>query len=169
VALLRGVNLGGHNKVPMGELRDVVASLGFDDVSTFIQSGNVLFTSRATVTPNVIEGAVRDAFGIDCAVMLRTSDELARVVKANPFPHADASRLHVGFLAAKASAAKTTALDHDAFAPEEFAVIGAHEYLHLPNGMGRSKLPGYLERRLGIPTTIRTWSTVTKLLDLARG
>ena len=164
VGLLRGVNLGGANKVSMAELRALFESLGHTEVSTFIQSGNVLFTSAKPVTPRPLEAAIGKRFGIDTAVMLRTPRQLKGVVTHNPFPKADPSHLHVGFLARKATVAK---LDAERFRPEEFAARGSELYFYLPNGMGRTKLPGYVDRRLGIPMTIRTWKTVTKLLDLA--
>ena len=165
VGLLRGVNLGSARKVPMAELRDVVEGLGHTDVSTFIQSGNVIFTSAKKVTPASLESALADRFGFDIPVMLRTRAELKKVVDNLPF--SDASDVHVGFMARKPTAAAVKKLDGDDFLPEEFVIRGSDLYLHLPNGMARTKLPAYLDRQLGIPTTIRTWKTVTKLLDLA--
>lgn len=169
VVLLRGINVGGRNKVPMTELRALVESLGHTDVSTFIQSGNMVFTTRRSVTPRSLETAIGRRFGIDITVVLRTLHELNGIVEANPFASVDPSKLHVGFMAQKPSAAVVATLDADAFRPEEFAIQGSELYLHLPNGMGRTKLPAFLDRRLRIPTTIRTWNTVTRLLPLASG
>ena len=168
VGLLRGINVGGKNKVPMAALRAVFESLGHTDVSTFIQSGNVLFTAAGKVTPTSVEAAIGKQFGIDLTVVLRTPRELEKVLGANPFAVVDHSQLHVGFLARKPSAAELAKLDAERFRPEEFAVRGCELYLHLPNGMGRAKLPAYLDRRLGIPTTVRNWNTVTKLVELTR-
>lgn len=168
VALLRAVNVGGRNKVPMAELRDLFESLGHADVSTFIQSGNVLFTARASVTPKSLETAISKRFHVDTTVVLRTPSELEKVVKANPFARANTSKLHVGFMMQQPSAAVVSELDAERFRPEEFAIRGRELYLHLPNGMGRSKLPAYLDRQLAIPTTVRNWNTVTKLIELAR-
>jgi uncharacterized protein (DUF1697 family) len=167
VGLLRGVNVGGKNIVAMSELRSVVESLGHTNVSTFIQSGNVIFTTSRPVTSKSLESAIEKQFDIDITVVLRTAPELASVVKANPFADVDTSKLHVGFMATKPSAADVSKLDGDQFAPEEFVVHGTELYLHLPNGMGRTKLPGYLDRRLKVPTTVRTWKSVTKLVELA--
>lgn len=167
VGLLRGINVGGKNKVPMTELRALFESLGHTEVSTFIQSGNVLFTTGKSVTPKRLEIAIANRFGIDTTVVLRTPHELERVVEANPFTGVDPSQLHVGFMAQKPLAAAVAKLDAERFRPEEFAIGGCELYLHLPNGMGRTKLPGYLDRQLKIPTTVRTWNTVTKLLALA--
>jgi uncharacterized protein (DUF1697 family) len=167
-ALLRGVNVGGKNKVAMADLRTLVESLGHSSVSTLIQSGNVVFTSSKTVTPKSLEAAIAKQFGINVTVVLRTASELARAVKANPFAKADPSKLHIGFMATKPSAAAVKKLDADSYEPEEFAVRGSDLYLHLPNGMGRAKLPLYLDRQLKIPTTVRNWNTVTKLVELTK-
>lgn len=168
VALLRGVNVGGKNKISMPDLRAAVESAGFDDVSTFIQSGNVLFSGPRGVKPAAVESAISGAFGIDVTVMLRTADDLARVIERNPFRQSDPAKLHVGFMTAEPPSAVVTDLDGERFAPEEFVIRGLELYLHLPNGMGRAKLPPYLDRRLGVATTVRNWNTVNKLLELAR-
>jgi uncharacterized protein (DUF1697 family) len=168
VGLLRGVNVGGKNKVAMAELRTLVESLGHSDVSTFIQSGNVIFATKRAITPASLESAIAKTFGIDISVVLRTVPELAKVVTTNPFGSADTSKLHIGFMTKKPPAAVVKTLDGDEFAPEQFVIKGTELYLHLPNGMGRTKLPAYLDRRLKVPTTVRNWNTVTKLLELAR-
>jgi uncharacterized protein (DUF1697 family) len=167
VGLLRGVNVGGKNKLPMGELRTLFESLGHREVSTFIQSGNVIFTGTEPVTPEQLETAIANRFGIEITVMLRTPAELECVVKRNPFPSGDPSKLHVGFMAEKPLAAAVAKLDRERFRPDEFAVRDAELYLYLPNGMARTKLPGYLDRQLKIPTTVRNWNTVNKLIELS--
>jgi uncharacterized protein (DUF1697 family) len=166
VALLRGVNVGGR-KVPMAELRDVVESLGYGDVRTYIQSGNVLFESARKPAPGTLESAIEKRFGLQVDVMLRTPTELRKVLERDPFPTADRSSVHVGFMARAPKAADVRAIDASSFAPEEFAVVGSELYLHLPNGLGRSKFPDFVLRRLKIPTTLRNWRTVTKLAELA--
>jgi len=167
VALLRGVNVGGKRKVPMSELRMLFESLGHSDVSTFIQSGNVLFTSRARVDPADLESAMADRFAMVIPVFLRTHHELEAVLGRNPFGHADASKLHVGFMAAKPPAAVVAGIDAASFHPDRLAIRDRELYLHLPIGMGRSKLPAYLDRQLKIPVTIRNWNTVTMLCELS--
>ena len=169
VALLRGVNVGGKNKVPMSELRNLFESLGYSEVSTFIQSGNILFTSGVPATSTRLETAISDQFRISISVVLRTPQRLKTVVDRNPFNQVDSSKLHIGFMTEEPSAATVRMLDTRRFQPEEFAVRGSELYLHLPNGMGRAKLPAYLDRQLKVPTTIRTWNTVVKLLELADG
>jgi len=169
VGLLRGVNVGGRNKVSMAELRALVESLGYREVRTFIQSGNVIFAADGPVTAKALESAIAVKFNISVAVVLRTPGELEQVLRENPFTGADPSNLHVGFMTQRPSAEVVAALDHDRFLPELFAVIGAELYLWLPDGMARTKLPGYLDRQLRTPTTIRNWRTLNKLAELAHG
>ena len=169
VALLRAVNLGGRNKVSMGTLRSVIEELGHRDVTTYIQSGNVVFTASKDVNPASLERAIERKFGFDIDVILRTTAAMKRVVKANPFGGADQSKVHVGFMASKPNAAAVSRLDTEQFDPEAAAVKGSEVYFYLPNGMGRTKLPGYVLNRLDVPTTVRTWNTVLKLLELAGG
>ena len=169
VALLRGVNVGGKNKVSMRALRELVESMGHRDVNTYIQSGNVVFTTAKAITAQSLERAIHRELGLDITVVLRTRAELQRAIRANPFAKADLSTVHIGFMAARPKPAVVAGLDTDRFAPDSFAVKGTELYLHLPNGIGRSKLPPYLDRQLKIPTTVRNWNTVLKLLELAGG
>jgi uncharacterized protein (DUF1697 family) len=169
VGLLRGVNVGGKNKLPMAELRKLVDSLGHTEVTTFIQSGNVVFTASKPIEPESLEKAIAEQFAIKPVVVLRTVRELGTAVSSNPYARADLSKVHVGFMTHKPSAAVLKKLDTARFLPEEFAFRDRELYLFLPNGMGRTKLPAYLDRQLKIPTTVRNWNTVTKLLELAGG
>jgi uncharacterized protein (DUF1697 family) len=170
VALLRSVNVAGHGSMKMDELRDVVRGLGFGDVSTYIQSGNVIFTSDAPVraerVAQEIGSAVSSSFGTVTVVALRSRAELERVVRSNPFAHADPATLHVGFLARRPPARAVRELDLGRFDPEQAVVKGTEAYFHLPNGMGRAKLPDHVGRRLDVPMTVRNWRTVTKLVEL---
>jgi uncharacterized protein (DUF1697 family) len=165
--LLRGVNVGGKNRVAMRELRALFESLGFTEVETLIQSGNVVFSSTSAVTAPKIEAEIRRAFGLDVSVVMRTITALNKVLAANPFADRDTHRLHVAFLGAKPGSNVVGALDGGRFAPEEFSVGGTEVYLYLPNGMARTKLPSYLERNLKVPMTIRNWNTATKLAEMA--
>ena len=167
VGLLRGVNVGGRNALAMAELRSLFESLGHRDVTTFIQSGNILFTPAAPVTAGELEAAIRGRFGLEVSVMLRTGRQLRRVLGTNPFPSAEPSALHVGFLAEKPQPAAVRALDPGRYEPEAYVLRGTELYLHLPAGMGRAKLPAYLGKAVGVPTTYRNWATVEKLADLA--
>lgn len=167
VALLRAVNVAGRGKIKMDDLRLAIRALGYKDVITYIQSGNVVFTGDAPVIAMGLESAIAAELGMDVTVMLRTSAQLKRVVRRNPFPDAGASQLHVGFMSHRPSAQIAQKLDLQRFRPDDVVVEGSELYFHLPNGMGRSKLPGYLGAQLKVPITIRNWNTVTKLLELA--
>lgn len=172
MALLRGVNVGGRNKVPMKDLKGVFEGLGHGDVATYIQSGNVVFTARTRPDATALESAITDAFGVTSAVVVRSASELAKAIDGNPFAKADQSKLHVGFMEAKPPKKVVDELDMERFAPDEAAVVGKHVYLHLPNGMGRAKLPPYIDTRLtraGTPMTVRNWATVNKLAEMADG
>lgn len=170
VALLRGINVGGKNKVPMAELRELFATLGHEDVVSYIQSGNVVFTS--TVKPaqaaSDLAAAIVKEFGLRVPVIVRTRTELAKVITSNPYLKRGAdSKLHVTFLADRPSAAAIKRLDPDRCPPDEFTVQGREIFMFMPNGMGRTKLTiDYFEKRLGTQGTARNWNTVNKLLDL---
>jgi uncharacterized protein (DUF1697 family) len=173
VALLRGVNVGGRNEVPMADLRSALSALGLGDVVTYIQSGNVVFRAPAPDPASLavaIESCVEETFGLLARAVLRTRDELLTVVAANPFLErgADPSTFHVLFLDRTPAPSAVAELDPGRSPPDEYEVRGREIYLHLPNGMGRTKLSGdYFERRLGVAATARNWKTVLKLVELA--
>jgi uncharacterized protein (DUF1697 family) len=174
VAMLRGVNVGARNKVRMAELEALFFDLGHTDVVTYIQSGNVVFTSAerssARVAEGIEQGIARD-LGLDVTTLVRTRKELAAVAAANPFVGrgAELSRLHVTFLAERAGAELAGSIDPSAGGRDEFAVVGREVYLHCPGGYGTTKLNNaFWERRLGAQATTRNWNTVTRLLALSR-
>jgi uncharacterized protein (DUF1697 family) len=171
VALLRAVNLGSHNKISMSALRDLFAELGCEDAATYVQSGNVVFKSAAAAgrLASTLESGIERAFGINVAVLLRTSAELARTVAANPYADAadDPTKLHVTFLAAKPSAALVRALPRED-PSGEFRVVGREIFGYFPKGYGRTKLTNaFFEQKLQVRATSRNWRTVTKLAELA--
>jgi uncharacterized protein (DUF1697 family) len=173
VALLRGVNVGGKAKVPMPELRSLVSELGLEDVTTYIQSGNVVFRTGASANDVAgrIERAIAAGFGLDVTVIVRTPAQLRAVAKGNPFlaDESDPLKLHVVFLRERPPAGAGSRLDPERSPPDRFHLRGRELYLHLPNGAGRSKLTNdYLERRLGVRATARNWKTLLKLIDLTR-
>ncbi|WFB10110.1 DUF1697 domain-containing protein [Streptomyces sp. LX-29] len=174
IALLRGINVGGNKKFPMARQRELMQALGYRDVTVYLQSGNVVFADPGTPperTARAIEDRIAADMGFPVPVMVRTRDELAAVVTANPYPAAAAEpkTLHVVFLSdVPADTAPLDALDRAAYAPDEFRLIGRELYLHCPNGLGRSKLAEkILGMRLGVTVTARNWNTVTRLLALA--
>jgi uncharacterized protein (DUF1697 family) len=172
VALLRGINVGGRNKVAMKELRSLFASLGHQDVRTYVTSGNVVFTAPSEPGVDhapVIEEAIAAQLALDVSVVMRTPSDLAAVAGRNPFAsEEDPSKVHVVFLRRSATAEAAGGLDPDRSPPDEFVVDGRETFIHYPNGAGRSKLTlDYFERRLGSPATARNLRTVTELIDMA--
>ena len=167
VALLRGVNVGGRTKVPMKQLRALFEDLGYTDVVTYIQSGNVVFdAARAPASPAAIEKGMAEAFGFDVAVVLRTPKELADAIARCPY--ADPAKVHVLFLNQAPAKRAFATIDAGTFAPDAFALGRKEVYLHLPGGVGRSKLPAAIVRQAPPEATLRNWRTVTTLLDLSR-
>jgi uncharacterized protein (DUF1697 family) len=169
IALLRGINLGARNKVPMAELRELFEELGAEDVKTYVQSGNVVFHSSLArdKLKRAIEDAIRSRFGLDIMVVLATKEELDALVAANPFAadQPDPTKLHVTFLA---EAPRGDPLAERRFEPDDFLVAGVAVYLHCPQGYGRSKLSNaFFEKQLGVAATTRNWRTVTALAELA--
>jgi uncharacterized protein (DUF1697 family) len=174
VALLRGINVGGHRKVPMAELRRSFDALGCTEVETYLQSGNVVFETRGlrlADLPATIEHQVAADFGVEVSALVRTRAEMTRLERANPFQAdgADESSLHVTFLADRPTPASVRALDQRRGAPDAFVVGGREVYLHCPGGYGTTKLTnGFFERHLGVTATTRNWRTVTKLCELTK-
>lgn len=168
VALLRGVNVGGHRRLPMAQLVDCLESAGFSDVVTYLQSGNVAFRAPKVLDVGAVLGQlVAERFGFDVELTLRTAAELAAIVAATPYPTDEPTALHVAFLESPPDPAVAAAVDLAPFAPESFTVAGREVYLHLPGGMGTARLPSRLAFVRG--ATMRNWNTVTALAALAQG
>jgi uncharacterized protein (DUF1697 family) len=171
VALLRAVNVGGR-QVSMADLRALFAGLGAEEVSTYLQSGNVVFRSGQKPGPlrAAIEKRIQADLGLDVTVLLRTRQQLTKVLAANPFAGTGTEQkaLHVTFLAEAPERERVSGLDPERGAPDEFRVVGQEVYLHCQNGYGRSKLTNaYFEKQLAVAATTRNWRTVTKLSELA--
>ena len=185
VALLRGINVGGRNKVPMADLREVVTSLGHTGVSTYIQSGNVLFSTADTDNARLaaaLESAIEDRFGIWSSVVVLSRDELAQVLAANPYPDEPNARMvHVVFLnteppqdlLARISAAESAVAAKGS--RDTVQAAGHALFLHTPDGYGTSELaqavfkiisPPAKSKKPGLAATARNWATAAKLLSL---
>lgn len=172
VALLRGVNVGGHRKVPMAQLRAAVEALPATDVRTYVQSGNVVFSSahrteRAVV--KALEPALAAAFGFEITVIARSAAEIRRILAADPLgaEGRDPTHGHVMFLAGEPKAGGL-ADGVQRVGDESYLRVGREVYLSTPAGLGRSSLAGLLtDRRLGVATTTRNWRTVTTLASMA--
>jgi uncharacterized protein (DUF1697 family) len=182
VALLRGINLGGKNKVAMADLRTLVAGLGHADVSTYIQSGNVLFSAAPGAdcagTAQAMSEAIAATLGVTAPVVVITRDELAEIHAASPFPgEPDPKRVHAVVLSQPpgpelaAKLEKAVAQASAKADPSAVAAVGRTLYLHTPAGYGRSDLAAAVLRivsspKAGLTGTARNWATMTKLLDL---
>jgi uncharacterized protein (DUF1697 family) len=158
----------------MKDLAAMFTDAGCGSVSTYIQSGNVVFEASpalARLLPTLIENAIADSFGYQVPVVTRTGAELRRIVRGNPFLRsgADPRTLHVAFLDVAPGAARVKTLDPARSVPDAFTVRGREIYLHCPNGFGRTKLTNaYFDSKLGTTSTVRNWKTVETLLDLTR-
>lgn len=176
VSLIRGINVGGHHLVPMAKLRLLCESLGLKDVTTYLQSGNVLFRWSGQKPDSVgkrIGAAIEGNFGFRPEVMVRTSAELRDAVRLNPFAEKrdlDPSKLAVLFLAGEPSNEARERLLAIPASPEEARFAGRELYVYFANGMARPKLtPPVIEKTLGVAATGRNWNTARKLLEMAEG
>ncbi len=172
-AFLRGINVGGHRKLPMAELRAALEGLGFIDVATYIASGNVVFvadeTKRAALT-TAIEDVIAHTWGYDdVPVVLRSHDELKAALAASPYLNTDVepkSRF-LALLSETPSAKVLVDVDGNALAPDVFTVDGDHAHVLLPNGAAKSKLTtNYLEKHLGVVVTLRNHNTIEKVISM---
>jgi uncharacterized protein (DUF1697 family) len=172
VALLRGINVGGKNKLPMKDLIRFFVDSGCEDVQAYIQSGNILFNTPPPLASRLtdsITARIATEFGYRTPVILQTVEQLRDVVLHNPFleSHVSEEILHVLFLADPPGARGLSDLDPNRSPPDAFIVQGREVYLKLPNGVARSKLTNaYFDSKLGTTSTGRNWRTVTKLLEL---
>ena len=174
ICLLRGVNVGGHNKCAMQELRALCEALKLENPQTYVQSGNVVFRTKEANLERLEErfqSAFEKKFGFRSDVVLRTAADMTAIVKRNPFPkraEEEPGRLAVMFLAAKPAKGAEAALATLPRGREEMKLDGRELYIYFPEGMGQSKLPwSTLGQKLGTSGTARNWNTVTKLLEMA--
>lgn len=169
LALLRGINVGGKNILPMKELAGMFEKAGCREVRTFIQSGNVILAAAPKLCVSlsaVVAARIEKQYGYRTPVILRTAQQLRDTVAGNPFP-GEEERLHVMFLQDRPGAKRIASLDPNRSAPDRFVVRGSEIYLHLPNGAGQSKLTNaWFDAQLSTLSTLRNWRTVMKLLEL---
>ena len=169
--LLRGVNVGGRNKIAIADLRQILTDLGYGDVKTHLQSGNAVLS--ADQGPDELAGGIGTAIaartGLKCAVMIRTGGELDEVVAGNPLGHEpeNPSRFFVAFLSAVPGKAAAAALANQDFGQDQAWLSGRHVYSWVPAGLANTKLTyAFLEKQLGVVATARNWNTVRKLAEL---
>lgn len=170
VALLRGINVGGKNLLPMKALTDIFVSIGCTDVKTYIQSGNILFQSAQIDTvASAAQRQIEVQFGLKIPVVLRTAEEIGIAIAVNPFLKRAVGEalLHVMFLQHQPTPQQIASLDSNRSAPDEFIVIGKQLYLYLPNGAGKTRLTNaYFDAKLKTIGTQRNWRTLRTLAGL---
>lgn len=172
ISLLRGINVGGHNKLPMAELRELFTAAGCSKVLTYIQSGNIVFREAETRRKELavrLANEIKSAKGFRPTIMLLTHDELEIAANANPFPKAvsEPKTLHLWFMNHAPEDPDLDTLDNLRAPTERFELRGPVFYLSAPDGIGHSKLANRVEHALGVEATARNWRTVERLRDLA--
>lgn len=172
IALLRGINVGGNNPLPMKDLSTLFADAGCKNVRTYIQSGNVVFDAEidsGQAFANSIGDEVEARFGFRPAVLLLSASEFTRAKESNPYPEAETEPkfLHLLFLETEPAEGALAAASKLASTTERFELIGKALYLHAPNGIGRSKFVKQVDKALGVNATGRNWRTVSKLAEMA--
>ncbi len=165
--------MGGKNILPMNELKTLMLELGYSNVATYIQSGNVIFCSPVEDITNLsleIGNAINRRFGFLPRIFLLTAEEMQKAIAENPFPEAinKGSNLHLYFLSTQANAPDLDKLTSLQKGSERFALHDQVFYLHAPEGIGRSKMAANIEKSLNVPVTARNWNSVCKILDLAQ-
>jgi len=173
VSILRGINVSGQKRVPMKELQAIYESLGYGDITTYIQSGNVAFEAvekDPMVLKSAIEEAIKNHFGFDVPVLIRTRADLQKVLDENPFVKEkgiDVDKLHVTFLDETPQQSHIEKLMTYDYSPDRFVLSGREVFVYCPNGYGRTKINnGFFESKLKVGATTRNWKTVSVLAAL---
>jgi len=173
IALLRGINVGGKNALPMKAFREMLEDLGCRDVETYIQSGNAVFrTNERSLSSlsNRIGSRIEEAHGFRPHILLLSAGDFERAIEENPFPEGEANHksLHFFFLDSPPKKPDLERLNEMKADTERFELKKRVFYLHAPEGIGYSKLAMGVEKALGVPTTARNWRTVSKILEMTR-
>jgi uncharacterized protein (DUF1697 family) len=176
ISFLRGVNMTGHNSIKMTDLAALYNNLGFIDAETFIQSGNVIFSTTVDrPVPDIaleIETAIHSDFGFDVPVMIRTVPEMKSIISSNPYlsePGFNPAKMAVIFLHDKITENQIQKAADVNYPPDKFKIIGNEIFTFCPNGFGRTKLyTNFFENRMKVTGTARNWKTITTLLEMAR-
>jgi uncharacterized protein (DUF1697 family) len=176
ISILRGINVSGQKKIKMADLKSLYEKEGFDNVTTYIQSGNVLFDTKKRKIEEIkirIESAIKGAYGFDVPVDVRTTEEYLNIINACPYEEAkieeNGTKVLVSFLSDKPSKDKKSQLEERARYPERLKIEGSVVYLYCPNGYGKSKLTNtFIESKLGLVATTRNWKTVSKLVEMGQ-
>lgn len=173
IILLRGINVGGHKKIKMAELSQLLRESGYKDIRTYIQTGNILLRGEPDdekALANSIANKINAHYGFEVPVIVRTLADLEKVLINQPFTTEDTSKLLVTFLSEEPSFERIQRLETLSLAAnDEFQIIGREVFLHCPTGYGRSKLTNdFWERKLAVQATTRNWKTTNKLVLMGR-
>ncbi len=173
IAILRGINVGGKRKILMADLRTLCETLGWDNVQTYIQSGNIIFTADAEnkVLENKLEKAIAENYGFDVPVIVRNADDFQRMVNKNPFYNndVDISHLHLTILKQQPTAENTDHIQMYNFEPDRFEIDNQAVFVYCAGKYHQSKLTNnFFEKKLKVGATTRNWKTVLKLVELSQ-
>jgi uncharacterized protein (DUF1697 family) len=174
ISMLRGINVGGHKKVKMVELKSLYESLGFNDVKTYIQSGNIIFKTNnkcdsSSELIKKIELTIKEVYGFEVHVFIRSISELERIINNNPFIELDTSKLHITFLSDHPTNIHIKEINKVKNETEKYFFSDKEIYLFLPKGYGRTKLSNdFFEKKLSVNATTRNWRTINNLLNIAK-
>lgn len=176
ISILRGINVSGQKKIKMAELTALYESLGFQNVVTYIQSGNVIFDSTVQNEEelrDMIERAINERFKFDVPIVIRTNQAIKSIIDHSPFGPIDlakdGTKVLLTFLSAEPAKEKISEIQTYVAEPERLIIKGKEAYLHCPNGYGKTKLTNtFLEKKLEVDATTRNWKTVHKLFELSK-
>ena len=171
LSILRGINVSGKNKIKMEALKAMYKSLGFNNITTYIQSGNVVFESKPSINlAQEIEKKIADTFQFNVPVIIRTKEEINKVNAQNPFlnqVNIEADKLHVTYLSQLPSKESISTISTFNFSPDEFIIVGKEVYVYCPNGYGKTKLNNtFFEKKLKVQATTRNWKSTSKLGEI---
>lgn len=173
LSFLRGINVSGQKKIPMAELKKLYEELHFENINTYIQSGNVIFKNKNSVDlSQQIEQKIFEKYNFYVPVIIRTSDEMEKIIGRNPFlkqKDIDLSKLHIVYLANDPNQDNIEKLKNYNYEPDKFYVSGKEVYLYCPNGYGKTKLTNnFFENKLKISATTRNWNTTNELFKILK-
>lgn len=174
ISILRGINVSGHKMIKMNELVSLFESLHFENVKTYIQSGNVIFQTHETDVHDLakrIEAKISEQFGFEVPVLVKEKNDIISVIQNNPFlklSDKDVTKLHVTFLSQEPDKSNLDKINQGQYLPDEYILSGSIIYLYCPNGYGNTKLNNnFLENKLKVVATTRNWKTVNELMKMA--
>ncbi len=175
ISMLRGINVSGQKKIQMIDLKALYEALKFKDVTTYIQSGNIIFKANEKIFDEnlaiKIEEAIYKKYNFNVSVIIRSVEEMENIISVNPFlkeREINIEKLHVTFLAENPPQANVESIKHIDYSPDKFIITGKEIYLYCPNGYGITKLSNnFFENKLKVKATTRNWKTVNKFVELA--